>query len=179
MKYILLFSLIAVSTFSFGQKAKFKLTNALVVGQIDKPEERYALEGALTNLLVQNGVKSAPSLNFLKVGGDSKILASDSMMLKMKEQGFDTYIIANVRGYDRKFKPTNSKDQLVDVLGQGSLHELYRMDIVSITFEFSFYRNGQFIGSDLVKLGNISDRESVLKRFSKRVDKRISKKWKL
>jgi len=179
MKFILSFLLVAVSLSSYGQKPKFKLTNALVVGQIDKPEERYALEGALTNLLVDNGVKASPSLNFLKVGGDSKVLASDSMLLKMKELGFDTYLIANVRGYDRKFKAAGRKDLLVDILGQGSLHELYRQDIVSITFEFSFYRNGQFIGSDLVKLGNISDRESVLKRFSKKISKRIAKKWML
>jgi hypothetical protein len=179
MKFILVTLFILASASFFGQKPNYKLTNALVIGQIDKPEERFALEGALASLLSQNGVKATPSVNYTKVGGDTKILASDSTQMKMKELGFDTYIIANVRGYDRKFKPSANKGQLVDALGQGSLYELYRQDIVSITFEFSFYRNGQFIGSDLVKLGNVSDRESVLRRFNKKIAKRIAKKWKL
>lgn len=179
MKTILIILILSNAYLGLSQKkVKLNLTNALVIGQIDKPQERYAIEGALTNLLADYGVKSAPSLNYVRVGGDSQVLASDSMLTKLKEAGFDTYVIVNVRGYDRKYKPTSRQDPLVEKLGQGSLHELYRQDIVSVTFEFLFYRNGEYIGSDLVKLGNISDRDSVLKRFSKKVGKRIYKRWK-
>lgn len=177
----LLFILLLVSNTFLGlsqKKVKINLTNALVVGQIDKPQERYAIEGAMTNLLAEYGVKAAPSINYVRVGADSQVLASDSMQAKLKEAGFDTYIIINVRGYDRKYKPTLRQDPLIEKLGQGSLHELYRQDIVSVTFEFLFYRNGEYLTSDLIRLGNISDRDSVLKRFNKKVGKRIYKRWK-
>lgn len=178
MKHITILLFIAISMVGVAQKTPLQLTNAVVVGQIDKPEERYALEGALSNLLTQNGVKATASLNFLKLGGDSGVLSTDSLSTILKNQGYDTYIIVNVRGYDRKFKPSERQEPLTEKLGQGSLHELYRQDAVSVTFEFTFYRNGQYISSDLVKLGNISDRETVLKRFNKKVGKRITKKWK-
>jgi len=179
MKHTIIFLIISSSFLGFSQKkVKINLNNALVIGQIDKPQERYAIEVALTNLLTENGVKAAPSLNYMRVGADSQVLASDSMITKLKGEGFDTYIIVNVRGYDRKYKETHRQDPLIEKLGQGSLHELYRQDIVSITFEFLFYRNGQYLTSELIKLGNISDRESVLKRFNKKVGARIAKRWK-
>jgi len=178
MKGLLIFALIALTLNANAQKkVKIKLTNAVVIGQIDKPAERYALEGALTGLLAQNGIKSAPSLNFVKVGGDTQILASDSVMTSLKDQGFDTYCIVNVRGYDRKFKASVRRDSLIEKLGQGSLFELYRQEAVSVTFEFTFYRNGEFVKNDIIKLGNISDRDSVLKRFNKKMDKFIYKNW--
>lgn len=180
MKGTLIITAIIAFTFTVSaqKKVKLNLTNAIVIGQIDKPQERYALEGALTSLLAQNGVKSAPSLNYVKVGGDTQVLASDSMMTAMKNLGFDTYCIVNVRGYDRKFKASERRDPLIEKLGQGSLFELYRQEAVSVTFEFTFYRNGEFVKSDIVKLGNISDRDSVLKRFNKKMEKHITKNWK-
>jgi len=176
------FIIVAIIAFSFNvasqKKVQLNLTNTIVIGQIDKPQERYAIEGALTSILAENGVKAAPSLNYIKVGGDTKILAADSMIVAMKNIGFDTYCIVNVRGYDRKFKASERQDPLIEKLGQGSLFELYRQDAVSVTFEFTFYRNGQFVKNDILKLGNISDRDSVLKRFNKKMQQHISKKWK-
>jgi hypothetical protein len=83
-----------------------------------------------------------------------------------------------VRGYDRKYKPTNLRDDLVTALNAGNLFPIYREEVVSVSFEFTFFRNGQFVCSDIVKCGNVSDRDSVIKRFRKLVAKRIEKKWK-
>ena len=105
------------------------------------------------------------------------LLASNSMTQVLKAKGIDTYILVSVRGYDRKFKPTTSIDNLFKSLELGSLFNLYQTDIVSVSFEFKFYRNGEFITSDIVKCANVSDRETVLKRFRIKVGKRISSKW--
>lgn len=178
MKLITTIVLFSIALVGFGQKVKVNLTNALVVGQMDKPQERYAIEGQLSQLLVQYDVKAAPSMNYVKVGGDAGILAEDSLKSKLKSEGIDTYLIVSVRGYDRKFKPSTRKDSLEEKLSQGSLYEIYRQDAVSVTFEFTIYRNGEYLTTDVVKLGNISDRESVLKRFNKKVGKLIYKRWK-
>lgn len=177
-KYILLLVLITSINALFAQKkVKLELKNAIVVGQLDNPEDRYSLEINLTELLTSRGVKTIPALNIMKMGSDSQLLASDSMTQVLKEKGIDTYILASVRGYDRNFKPTTSRDNLFKSLALGNLFNLFQPDIVSVSFEFKFFRNGEFIMSDIVKCGNISDRETVLKRFRIKVGKRITKKW--
>lgn len=164
---------------SIGQKNKqeLNLSNALVIGQMDNPEDRYSLEINLTEILTSHGIKTVPSLNILKLGADSEILASDSVTQLMKNQGIDTYVLATVRGYDRKFKVSNNQDNFKSAVAVGGLFDLYRMDIVSISFEFKFYRAGEFVYGDIVKCGNISDRQTVLKRMRKKVSKRTLKKW--
>lgn len=179
MKLVITIVLLSLSVSGFGQKkVKINLTNALVIGQMDKPQERYAIEGQLSQLLAQYNIKAAPSLNYAKVGGDSGVLLEDSIAAKLKADGFDTYLIVSVRGYDRKFKASTRRDSLSEKLGQGNLYEIYRQDAVSVTFEFTFYRNGEYLTTEVVKLGNISDRDSVLKRFNNKVGKRIYKRWK-
>lgn len=178
MKTILIILLSFISLTGISQVKDLQLSNALVVAQMDKPQERYAIESNLTDLFIQNGIKALPSLNYYKMGGSGAVLASDSMKQVLSAQGIDTYVLVTVRGYDRKFKPSERRESLTDKLEEGNLYELYRLDIVSISFEFTFYRNGEFIGNDVVKCGNISDRETVLKRFRKKVSKRIYKKWK-
>jgi hypothetical protein len=176
---ILLIILMAVNV-SFGQKKKptpLHLTNALVVGQMDKPEDRYSIEINLAEMLSSRGVTTSPSLNVIKMGSDSQELASDSIKNVVKAKGIDTYVLVSVRGYDRRFKVSEKQDDLKGALSIGSLFELYRSDIVSVSFEFKFFRNGEFVYGDIVKCGNVSDRETVLKRFRKKVGKRISKKW--
>jgi len=153
------------------------LTNALVVAQLDNPDDRYSLEINLTQLLVASGIKAEPSLNYMKFGEDSKILASDSIAEIMKTKGIDTYCLVSVRGYDRRFKKTEGRENLAAALSVGGLFDLYRQDIVSISFEFKFYRNGEFVYTDMVKCGNVGDRETVLKKFRKKTGKRILKKW--
>jgi hypothetical protein len=176
-KYIYLFVILATVNVSFAQKVKLGLTNAVVIGQLDNAEDRYSLEINLTELLTSRGVKTTPALNIMKMGSDSQLLASDSMTQILQAKGIDTYILVSVRGYDRKFKPTTSKDNLFKSLELGSLFNLYQPDIVSVSFEFKFFRNGEFVMSDIVKCANVSDRETVLKRFRKKVGKRITKKW--
>ena len=180
MKKILL-SLIVFALFTpvFAQKnAKLHLTNALVVAQLDDASDRYSLEINLTEMLSSNGIKTIPSLNILKMGSDAMLLTTDSLKQVIKAKGVDTYLVVSVRGYDRKFKVSEKQDDLETALSAASLFDLYRTDIVSISFEFKFFRDGQFVYGDIFKCGNISDRETVIKRFRNKVEKRITKKWK-
>ena len=71
--------LLFVSSLGFGQTKNLHLTNALVIGQMDKEEDRYALEINLTELLTDAGIKAVPSLNMMKLGSDAAILATDSI----------------------------------------------------------------------------------------------------
>ena len=161
------------------KKTSIDLTNVLVIGQLDNSEDRYSLEINLTQMFTSAGVKTIPSLNILKLGGDAIILASDSMKQILASQGIDTYVIVSVRGYDRRFKVSAKQQNFSEALEAASLFDLYRQDIVSISFEFKFFRGGEFVHGDIIKCGNISDRETVLKRFRSKVTKKIGKKWEL
>lgn len=178
MKNLTLLLLLFVAVNVKAQKESIQLKNALVVGQLDKAEDRYSVEINLTELLTEAGVKAVPSLNILKMGSDASIIATDSIQKLITAKGIDTYILVSVRGYDKKFKKTHRKDELKTALDAGNLFPIYRDEIVSVSFEFMFYRNGQFIGTDIVKCGNVSSRDTVIKRFRKSVAKRIVKKWK-
>lgn len=178
MKNLTLILLLFVAVNVQAQKESIQLKNALVVGQLDKAEDRYSVEINLTELLTEAGVKAVPSLNILKMGSDASIIATDSIQKLIASKGIDTYILVSVRGYDKKFKKTHRKDELKTALDAGNLFPIYRDEIVSVSFEFMFYRNGQFIGTDIVKCGNVSSRDTVIKRFRKSVAKRIVKKWK-
>lgn len=153
-----------------------QLKNALIIGQMDKPEDRYSAEINLVELFASHGIVAKPSLNYVKVGQDSRILAEDSLRALLAAQGIDTYVIVSVRGFDRKFKSSSQKS-LVETLEAGNLFRLYRDGAVSVSFEFIFYRNGEFVGNDIIKCGNISDRDSVIKRLRKKTNKRLTKKW--
>lgn len=178
MKNYILFLIILLTNFSFGQTENIHLKNALVIGQLDKHEDRYTVEINLTELLVEAGVKAVPSLNILKLGSEASLLSTDSIQKVVQAKGIDTYILVSVRGYDRKFKHTTHNDSLKTALEAGNLFPIYRDEVTSVSFEFLFYRNGQLVGSDIVKCSNVSDRNSVIKRFRKNVGKRINKKWK-
>ncbi|MBI1836615.1 MAG: hypothetical protein HYR91_05055 [Flavobacteriia bacterium] len=175
----IIFVLFAFLTFSSNaQTENIHLTNALVVGQLDKSDDRYLIEAALTELLTNSGIKATPSINILKVGNDSKILASDSIQNILKAKGFDTYILVSVRGFDKRFKLAKKQGTLLELLSEGHLFPIYRDEAASVSFEFFFYRNGVFVGTDLVKCGNISSKETVIKRFKKKIRKCIIRKWK-
>lgn len=178
MKFI--FSLLILFVYSVGiaQTNNLKLNNLLVVGQLDKSEDRFTLEINLTEMLADAGIKSMASLNVLKQGSNPVILATDSIQKMLKSKGIDTYVLVSVRGYDRQFKPAKNHDSLSAELASGHLFPLYRDEISSITFEFKFYRNGEFVGYDLVKLGSVNSRDSVLKKFRKKIGKRILSHWK-
>jgi hypothetical protein len=178
MKFILFLSSILSICTVFGQTKNLHLTNAIVVGQMEKAEDRYTLEINLAELFVNNGIKANPSLNILKSGNELALLANDSLTAIVKNKGYDTYALISVRGYDNSFKKTSHKDPLVTALSAGNLFPIYRDEIASVTFEIMFYRNGQFIGSDLIKCGNVSTRDGVLKKFRKNITKKIQKNWK-
>jgi len=159
------------------EKTSIYLENALVIGQMDTPEDRYSIEILLTEMLSSNGVKASPSLNVLKLGSDSRILASDSIQQVLAAKGIDTYCLVSIRGFDRKHNVANISDDFETALNQASFFELYRMDAVSITFQFKFFRDNKCVHAEVVKCGNIGSRSSVLKRFRKKVGKRIKKSW--
>ena len=69
-----------------AQTKDLKLNNALIVGQLDKSDDRYLIEVALTEVLAANGIKAMPSMNILKVGNDPQILASDSIKDLLSKQ---------------------------------------------------------------------------------------------
>lgn len=175
-KSILIFFLLFIYSFSFSQG--LKLRNVLVIGQFDKPEDRYAIEVNLTEILTNKGIKASPSLNILKQGTSAVNLVSDSIRQVIQAKGFDTYVIVNVRGYDRKFKPSEAKITLEEMLNMASLYHIYRDEASSVSFEFTFFRNGMVIYRDILKCGNVSNRDSVIKRFRKKMPKLIDKRWK-
>ena len=79
--FLLFFSVCA--NFSMAQEIAPKL-KTLVIGQFDKPDERYAIEVAITDLFTKHGIPSIPSLNVIKQGSDPSILATDSLQKELK-----------------------------------------------------------------------------------------------
>lgn len=175
MKLVLIILILLPSLTSLSQSKDIKLTNALVIGQLEKAEDRYSIEIALTEILTNAGIKAIPSLNILKEGGDIQMLATDSVQKIVTSKGIDTYMTVSVRGYDKRFKLAENHDNFKTALSTGHLFSLYRDELVSISFEFTFYREGQFMGTDIIKCGNVSSREMVLKRFKKKVTRRVNK----
>ena len=176
MKYILFLTAIILSNLSFAQTKELNLTNALVIGQLDRSEDRYSIEIALTELLADAGVKALPSLNILKVGADVYHLENDSIQNIVSAKGLDTYLTVSVRGYDKRFKLAECRDDFKTAININHLFSLYKENVITVIFEFTFYRDGKFVGTDIVRCGNIDSRETVLKRFKKKTAKRI-KKW--
>jgi hypothetical protein len=129
-------------------------------------------------MLSSRQVKALASLNLMKLGSDSQQLGTDSVAQQAKEKGFDTFVLVSVRGYDKRYKPTTYNEDFITSLGRANIHGIYQQDIVSVTFEFKFFRDGKLVYVDTVKCGNAGSREKVLKKFRKKVGKRILKKWK-
>ena len=89
----------------------------------------------------------------------------------------DNIAIVNVRGYDRKFKISDKEGDLKDALERTSIYHIYRDEATSVSFEFTFYKEGSMVFRDILKCSNISDRDSVIKRIRKKLPKRMAKKW--
>lgn len=176
-KLVLLFALALTGIHAGAQTDTLDLTNALVISHIDKQEDRYTLEVNVSEILSANGIKNGVSLNMLKQGGDPQILMSDSVTRILAAKGINTLMLVSIRGYDRKFKPSSQKITLAEDLAASNLFSLYKEDIVSVTLEFHFYRNGVLVGSDLLKISGISSRDAVIKKLRKKLPKRI-RKWK-
>ena len=176
MKYfVALF--VVVNQFLFFSQINFQFTNAVVIGQFDKPEDRFSIEINTTEILSSQGIKAIPSLNLLKTGTDSRLLATDSIKAVVRSKGFDTYLIVKVIGYDKRFKVSERKITFEEALGLGTLFNLYRDEAESISFEFSFFKNDQIVYREVIRCLSISDRNTVLKKYRKKLTKRVSKKW--
>lgn len=179
MKNALLISFLFLgASFSFAQKRALNLTNAVIVSHLDKPEDRFSLEIALSEAMASSGIKNTVSLNLLKQGGNPQILIQDSMTRILSEKGFNTLMLVSVRGYDKKFQSSSENFNLQEDLAAENLFPLYKEDIVSVTFEFHFYREGQLVYTDMIKIGGASSREKVLRKLRKALVKKVNKKWK-
>ena len=64
----------------------------MIIGQFDRPDERYAIEVTLTEIFAQNGLEAIPSLNILKQGSDPSVLASDTLQSMLAKQGIKTLL---------------------------------------------------------------------------------------
>lgn len=180
MKATLIILLLFVANLSVAQKkrdAKLELTNAIIIGQMDNSADRYSVEINMTQLFSENGIKSKASLNMMKLGSDSQQLASDSVATQTKADGFDTFVLISVRGYDKRFKSNTSNEDFLTALGRANLFQLHQPDIVSVTFEFKFYRAGKLVHNETIKCGNAGTRDKVLKKLRKKVGKKFEKSW--
>lgn len=83
----------------------------------------------------------------------------------------------NVRGYDRKFKPSVTKLTLEEALNMASIYHIYRDEATSVSFEFTFFRNNEVVYRDVLRCGNVSNRDSVIKKFRKKLPKQVQKHW--
>lgn len=175
-KYLFLFILILNLSPKFYSQAINK-SKILVIGQFDRPDERYAVEVTLTELFSKQGIVAMPSLNILKQGSDPLILASDTLQKLLLKKNISTYLVVNVRGYDRRFKPSEIELSFSEMLGRTSIYHIYREEATSVSLEFTFFRENKVVFRDILKCGNISDRDSVLKRIQKKLPKRMGRKW--
>ncbi|MFN4878909.1 MAG: hypothetical protein ACK5H3_02570 [Flavobacteriia bacterium] len=175
MKYLLFFG--SFLLLQQLQAQQVKLTNAVVISQFDKEEDRYAMQALMADLLKSYQIKALPVMNVLKQGEDLQHLLQDSIQKMLVQKGFDTYLVVNVRGYDRTFKPSDDSQTLAELLETTSIYQIYRDEATSVSFEFSIYRDGKLISREVLRCGNVSDRDSVLKRLRKRLPKKVIPIW--
>jgi len=175
MKYLVFFSLAILTHLVSAQSVK--LTNAVVITQFDKEEDRYAMQALMADILKGYQIKALPVMNILKQGEDPQHLLNDSIQQIIVQKGFDTYLVVNVRGYDRTFKPSEDTQTLAELLETTSIYQIYRDEATSVSFEFSIYRGGKLVSRQVLRCGNVSDRDSVLKRLRKRLPKKVLPTW--
>jgi hypothetical protein len=175
MKYSLTLIFLLCANYFFAQNVK--LSNAVVIAQFEREEDRYAMQATLSELFKAYKVNVLPVMNVLKQGEDIQHLLNDSIQSVILQKGFDTYVVVNVRGYDRKFKVSDDTQTLSEMLETTSIYHIYRDEATSVSFEFSIYRNGKLIDRQILRCGNVSDRDSVLKRLRKRLPKKILPSW--
>jgi len=175
MKYLLFFG--SFLLLQQLQAQQVKLTNAVVISQFDKEEDRYAMQALMADLLKSYQIKALPVMNVLKQGEDLQHLLQDSIQKMLVQKGFDAYLVVNVRGYDRTFKPSDDSQTLAELLETTSIYQIYRDEATSVSFEFSIYRDGKLISREVLRCGNVSDRDSVLKRLRKRLPKKVIPIW--
>ena len=175
MKYLVFFGFAILTQLVSAQSVK--LTNAVVITQFDKEEDRYVMQALMADILKGYQIKALPVMNVLKQGEDPQHLLNDSIQQIIVQKGFDTYLVVNVRGYDRTFKPSEDTQTLAELLETTSIYQIYRDEATSVSFEFSIYRDGKLVSRQVLRCGNVSDRDSVLKRLRKRLPKKVIPTW--
>ncbi len=176
---LLSFLFLSACLLGFSQ-AKFpplKLNNALVVSHLDKESDQFSLEIAVSDVLSKTKIKNTVSLNVLKAGGDPQVLMTDSLTQVLKAKGINTLMLVSVRGFDNRFRPSSGNMTLAEDLAADNLFPIYKEDIVSVTFEFHFYREGKLVYTDLLKIGGINSRDKVLRKLRKKLAKKVVKDW--
>lgn len=178
-KTLLSFLFLSACLLGFSQ-AKFpplKLNNALIVSHLDKESDQFSLEIAVSDVLSKTKIKNTVSLNVLKAGGDPQVLMTDSLTQLLKAKGINTLMLVSVRGFDNRFRPSSGNMTLAEDLAADNLFPIYKEDIVSVTFEFHFYREGKLVYTDLLKIGGINSRDKVLRKLRKKLAKKVVKDW--
>jgi hypothetical protein len=177
-KYILLFAVLSIFvTDTLGQDKELNLTNTLVIAQQDEQADRYSLEVAILQLLNSYGIKTKASLNVLKQGGTADVLLTDSLKNKLKNEGIDTYMLISVRGYDKRFRPSEKINPLEEEIEAGHLFPLYRESATSVTFAITFYRNDKPMHNELIKTGTVGSKDAVIKKLMKKMERSLRKEW--
>lgn len=175
MKHLFLALLLLALHFSWAQA--FNLKECVVIAQFEKPEDRYALEVNLCEIFTAMHIKAIPATNFVKQGGSSQVLATDSSLTALKEKGFSTYCLVNVKGFDNRFKKSEHPPLFSEGLDRATIYNLYKDEISNLTLEFIFYREGKPVFNDVYKISNIGDRDDVIKRLKKKGPKYFLKNW--
>lgn len=173
----LLFLSICLLGFAQAKFPPLKLNNALIVSHLDKEADQFSLEIAVSDVLSRSKVKNTVSLNVLKAGGDPQVLMTDSLTQLLNSKGINTLMLVSVRGFDNRFKPSSGNMTLAEDLAADNLFPIYKEDIVSVTFEFHFYRDGKLVYADLLKIGGINSRDKVLRKLRKKLAKKVVKDW--
>ncbi len=162
---------------SIQAQDELNLKNALVIAQQDEQSDRFSLEVAVLQLLNDYGVKTKASLNVLKQGGTADVLLTDSLQTKLKEEGIDTYMLISVRGYDKRFRPSDKINSLQEEIEAGHLFPLYRESATSVTFTVTFYREGKPVHYELIKTGTVGSKDAVIKKLMKKMERSLRKDW--
>lgn len=177
MKYLLYLVLLGLVLPVMGQKSPVPIKGVeslLIIGKIDKPDDRYAVEVNLTKFFAQFGMNVKPSLNYSKVGNSVDDLGSDSLNQVLKIKGIKGYLLISVRGFDRKFKPReNFPVTLTEALEEGHLYPIFQEEMSSVTFEFMYFEDGQFKGYDILRLSGTSSRAQVFEKLQKKLEKKL------
>lgn len=181
MKNILLIGIFAlfISLNSWGQNGEpLNLKNVLIVGQQDDMSDRYILEVGLLQLFTDYNIKSKASLNVVKQKGTDDILLNDSIYQQLKNEGYDTYLLVSIRGYNKRFKLSDEASPIEDEINAGHLYPLYRESASTVTFSFTFYRDMKPVHFELIKTGTVGSKDAVMKKLLKKVERRLEKDWK-
>ncbi|PKR80183.1 hypothetical protein CW751_11000 [Brumimicrobium salinarum] len=179
MKYLIIIisTFLIIQSVSAQNEQELDLENVLVVAQQDDLSDRYTLEVALLELFNRYGINTKASLNVIKQGGAANILQADSTVQKLKSEGIDTYLLVSIRGYNKRFKPSEEINDFDEEIKAGHLYPLYRESASNVTFTFTFYRNLAPVHYELIRTGTVGSKDAVMKKLMKKVERKLRKDW--